>query len=201
MTYRKRLKRLAGTLLAADERAYRSLQPYQKAVPVRLLSQVGELGDQPQLRMVAGVTAVVGIVSKDRHLLRAAVRMIVAHEAATLLKGIIKRRVDRFRPKKAKRRDDRKLKDGKHTSKAQTSFPSGHSAGAFAVCQAFLREFPEYRTRSTLAAGTIAAAQVPKCSHYVTDVAAGVAVGLVAERMTNGALEALMPLRGQRDTN
>ena len=37
------------------------------------------------------------------------------------------------------------------------------------------------------AAGIVAAAQVPKCSHYVTDVVAGLAVGVIAEAVVDMA--------------
>jgi membrane-associated phospholipid phosphatase len=40
------------------------------------------------------------------------------------------------------------------------------------------------------AAGLIAVSQVPRCAHYPTDVAAGLAVGLAAEAVTNAAWNA-----------
>ena len=86
--------------------------------------------------------------------------------------------------KQAKRRDDRKLKKGKRSQKAVTSFPSGHSAGSIATARAFSREFREYSSPIG-AAATVAAAQVPKCTHYITDVVAGLAVGLVAETVVD----------------
>jgi undecaprenyl-diphosphatase len=185
MRPKKHLKEVARSLLAADEHAYRALEPYSQGLPLRIVSGVGDLGDQPQLRVFAGVTGLVGALSGDQRLLRAAVRMIVAHEAATLLKDIVKRRVDRHRPKKAKRRQDRKLKNGTHTQHDLTSFPSGHSAGAVATARAFSREFPEHTAPALAGAGSVAMAQVPKCTHYVTDVFAGLMVGLVAESAVN----------------
>jgi undecaprenyl-diphosphatase len=183
---KKQLEKGAAALLAVDERAYQSLEPYRGTWPVRLISGVGSMGDQAPLRTVAGVVGFAGLLSGNRRLLRAGIRMILAHELATALKNVVKHRVDRHRPKKAKRREDRKLKKGKRTKKALTSFPSGHSAGSIAVAQAFAREFPEYRAPAVGMAMTIAAAQVPRCSHYVTDVVAGLTVGAVAEAIVNG---------------
>ena len=179
------LEKGAATLLAADERAYRFLEPYRETWPVRVISRVGGMGDQGPLRVVAGVIGTAGWLSGDRRLLRAGFRMILAHELATALKNVVKHRVDRHRPKKAKRRDDRKLKKGGRTETAVTSFPSGHSAGSIAAARAFSREFPEYSATAIGAATTVAAAQVPKCTHYVTDVLAGLAVGLIAERVVD----------------
>jgi membrane-associated phospholipid phosphatase len=185
MRPKKQIKKAARKLLAADEHAYRSLEPYTDTWPIRVISGVGAMGDQGPLRLVTAATGLGGLLSGDRRLMRAAFRMIIAHELATALKNVVKGRVDRARPKHAERRDDRKLKKGKRTEKAVTSFPSGHSAGSIAVARAFSREFPEHSTAAIGAAATVAAAQVPKCSHYITDVVAGLAVGLVAETVVD----------------
>ena len=193
MRLKKQTKKVARKLLVADERAYRLLEPYEQTWPVRALSNVGASGDQGPLRVVAGVTGIVGLVSGERRLLRAGLRMILAHELATALKNVVKHRVDRHRPKKAKRRDDRKLKKGGRTAKAVTSFPSGHSAGSIATARAFSREFPEYSAPAVGTAAIVAAAQVPKCTHYVTDVVAGLAIGLVAETVVDLAWDRFAP--------
>ena len=186
MRSKKQMKKAARVLLAADERTFRAVEPYRETWPVRVVSGVGSVGDQGPLRTVAGVVGFAGLLSGNRRLLRAGGRMIIAHELATALKNVVKHRVDRHRPKKAHRREDRKVKKGKRTEKAVTSFPSGHSAGSIAVAQAFAREFPEHKAPAVGMAMTIAAAQVPRCSHYVTDVAAGLTVGAVAEALING---------------
>ena len=185
MNPKRQLKAAARSLLAADEQAYRSLEPYKEALPVRMISDVGAVGDQRPLRLLAGAVGLGGIVSGDRRLLRAGVRMILAHEFATVLKNVVKGRVDRVRPQHADRREDRKLKKGKRTDKIVTSFPSGHSAGSIAVALALSREFPQYSAPAVGAAVAVAAAQVPKCSHYVTDVVAGLTVGLIAEKIVD----------------
>lgn len=191
MRPKKQMKKAAGKLLAADERAYRSLEPYGDTWPVRVISGVGAVGDQGPLRLVAAATGLGGLLSGDRRLFRAGVRMILAHELATVLKNVVKGRVDRSRPKHAQRRADRELRKGKRTEKAVTSFPSGHSAGSIAAARAFSREFPQYSAPAVGAAVMVAAAQVPKCSHYVTDVAAGLAVGLIAETIVDTAWDRL----------
>jgi membrane-associated phospholipid phosphatase len=108
--------------------------------------------------------------------------MIIAHEAATFAKDMIKTEVDRTRPRSASRKEEKKPKKGKHQSKELTSFPSGHSAGAIAAARAFSREFPEYGVAAVGAAAAIALLQIPRCAHYPTDVAAGLTIGLLAEK-------------------
>jgi membrane-associated phospholipid phosphatase len=116
--------------------------------------------------------------------------MMIAHEAATLAKHSIKTNVDRARPRSANGRDEKKARKGKHKTKELSSFPSGHSAGAIAAARAFSREYPEYGLAAVGAATLVAVLQVPRCAHYPTDVAAGLAIGVAAEAATNTAWDA-----------
>jgi len=85
-----------------------------------------------------------------------------------------------------------KPRKGRSRSKEETSFPSGHSAGAVAVAQAFARELPEYRGAALAGAGFIAVAQVPRGAHYPTDVAAGLAIGWLSEVAVDRAARLLL---------
>jgi membrane-associated phospholipid phosphatase len=71
-----------------------------------------------------------------------------------------------------------------------TSFPSGHSAGAVAAARAFAREYPEHGLAAVGAAGFLALLQIVRSAHYPTDVAAGIGVGLLAEKATDLAWSA-----------
>ena len=113
--------------------------------------------------------------------------MLIAHQLATTAKNLLKDRVDRTRPNSAKDAKQAKVRRGDRTAKKHTSFPSGHSAGAVAVAQAFSREFPDYRTPALAAAGIVALGQIPKRAHYPTDVAAGALIGAGSEALV-GAL-------------
>ena len=117
-------------------------------------------------------------------------RMLIAHEAATVVKDMFKTNIDRTRPRSAKKKDAKKPKKGDHTAKEKTSFPSGHSAGAIAAARAFSREYPEHGTAAIGAAVLIAASQVARCAHYPTDVAAGMLMGLAVEGATSVAWNA-----------
>jgi membrane-associated phospholipid phosphatase len=177
-------------LMDFDDRARRLFEPYADSLPVRVLDLFSKLGDQPELRLIAGSLMMVGTFAGNDRLVRAGARMLVAHEAATAVKDFVKTNVDRTRPRSANNRGAKKPKKGDHTAKEKTSFPSGHSAGAIAAARAFSREFPEYGGAAIAGAALVAASQVPRCAHYPTDVAAGVAIGLVVEELTNAAWNA-----------
>lgn len=183
----KLLQKSEKRLTGLDDRARTFFEPYTDTVPIRALDLLSKLGDQPELRLIAGSLLVVGTFATNDRLVRAGARMLLAHEAATVIKDLIKTNIDRTRPRSADKRRATRPKKGDHTAKEKTSFPSGHSAGAIAAARAFSREFPEYPPIAIGGAVIIAASQVPRCAHYPTDVAAGALIGLVIEGVTNAA--------------
>ena len=175
-----KLTRSARKLTAAEARAAKAVAPRRKR-PAKAVEAIGQLGDQPELRTVSGVVLAAGLFAANRRLVRAGVRMLLAHEIATLAKDVVKRRIDRTRPHSATNHSQRKVKPGRHTAKTETSFPSGHSAGAVAVARAFGREYPRAEPPALAAAAVVAAMQVPRLNHYPSDVAAGVMLGIASE--------------------
>ena len=105
-------------LAAAEAKAARAVAPRRKK-PARLVEAIGQLGDQPELRTVSGIVIAAGILSANRRLVRAGVRMLLAHEIATLAKDVIKERIDRTRPHSAKSHSERAVKQGRHTAKTK----------------------------------------------------------------------------------
>jgi hypothetical protein len=181
----------ARAAVAADEAAAEAARPYEKSLLVRLLEPVADLGDQPPMRVLCGSVIAVGLFAGDRRLVRTGVRMLAAHTLATLAKDFIKRRVDRTRPRSAgKAGKDAKPRPGDNEAKEETSFPSGHSAGAAAVARAFARDYPEHAAPAYAAAAVLALAQIPRCAHYPTDVGAGLAIGVAAEKAVDLAADA-----------
>ncbi|HWT12887.1 MAG TPA: phosphatase PAP2 family protein [Allosphingosinicella sp.] len=181
----------AQRLMDADAAALAGAKPYRDTAAVRALSWYSELGDQPQMLTLSGGVLALGLARRDARLARAGLRMIAAHLLATAAKNFVKRRVDRTRPRSARGEDGHKPRPGRNDSKEETSFPSGHSAGAVAVARAFAREYPAYRLPAHGAAGLIALAQIPRCAHYPTDVGAGIAIGLAAEALVDGVWSGL----------
>jgi membrane-associated phospholipid phosphatase len=185
MNVQDKLDPLAERLLDFDGAArevFAGVEDSAVAGPLHLFSK---LGDQPELRTISGALVIAGTFGGSDRLVRAGTRMIIAHELATFAKDLIKTDIDRKRPRSAKKRDEKKPRPGNHQSKEITSFPSGHSAGAIAAARAFSREFPEYGAAAITAATLVAASQVPRRAHYPTDVAAGLALGLAAEKLVD----------------
>lgn len=183
-------KPAARPVLAADNAAARLARRYEDTRPVKFLEHVADLGDQPPLRILCAAAIGFGLVAGNRRLARTGVAMLAAHTLATFVKDEVKERVDRTRPRSAaKPGKDSKPRAGDSTAKEETSFPSGHSAGAAAVARAFARAYPEHAGKAYAAAGFLALAQVPRCAHYPSDVGAGLAIGVAAEAVTGAVLK------------
>ena len=180
----KTLQKAARKLTAAEAKAVRSVAP-DGGPQAKIVELVGKLGDQPELRTLSGAVLAAGLLSANRRLIRAGVRMLLAHEIATLAKDLIKERIDRTRPHSATTHSERAVKRGRHTAKTKTSFPSGHSAGATAVARAFGREYPRLQAPALAAAAVVSGMQVPRLNHFPSDVAAGIMLGAASEAAAN----------------
>lgn len=180
---------MLGAAVEVDSAALEAVLPFRKSAPIRALSTFSELGDQPPMLAISGAVLALGLLRRDPRMTRAGGRMIVSHLLATGAKDFVKHRVDRKRPNAIAAKGGSAMPQlGDSRDKEDTSFPSGHSAGAMAVARAFGREYPEYQAAAIAAAGVIAVAQIPRCAHYPTDVGAGLAIGLVAEAGVDAAL-------------
>ena len=165
----------------ADVVVAQAVAPHREHGLVRLLDMAGKLGDQPPLRTISAMAIAGGLAGGNPRLARAGARMLLAHEIATLVKNVVKGRIDRTRPNVLTKEGRYRMEPGRRKDKEETSFPSGHSAGSVAVASAFAREYPEYRGAVLAAAGVVALAQIPRCAHYPTDVAAGATIGVIAD--------------------
>jgi membrane-associated phospholipid phosphatase len=182
---------LPKPLIEADAAAAKALSEYEHGP---WLDHLSSLADQPQLRTLSAALIAAGLAAGrgsgyGPKLARAGLRMLIAHELATFAKDLVKRRVDRKRPRSNANGGDHKPRPGRRTAKEVTSFPSGHAAGASATARALAREIPGLAPVAAAAGGALALLQLPRSAHYPTDTAAGLAIGLAAE----AALAALWP--------
>lgn len=155
----------------------------------RLLGPLRGIGDQPPMTAASVTVLACGIAFRDRRLARTALRMLAALGLATLVKGAIKNNIDRTRPGEVIENGNYRLKPGASKAKQLRSMPSGHSAGAAAVFRAASREYPGASGPLMGAATAIAAAQLPTRNHFMSDVAAGLVIGLASEWITSKAVD------------
>lgn len=190
MMLRNKIEEAEEKLLEADGRVADFFADHVSGGVGDVLHVFSKLADQPQLRTLCGAVIAAGTIAGSDRLVRAGARMMIAHEAATLAKGLLKDEFDRVRPRTASTRRAAKVTKGGHAAKELSSFPSGHSAGAIAVARAYAREFPEHGPAAVAVATLVASLQVPRSAHYPSDVAAGLALGLAAEKLVDLAWNA-----------
>ena len=185
MSRSSKVRQAGRKIIQSEARATRASAPSAGSAADKIVGTIGKLGDQPELRTLSALVIAGGLLGRNRRLLRAGIRMLLAHELATLAKDLIKEQIDRTRPHSAKSRREQAVKSGKRTAKTHTSFPSGHSAGSTAVARAFGREYPQYQAPALAAAAVVSTLQVPRLNHYPTDVAAGMVLGVLSEAAAN----------------
>lgn len=176
----------SNVAFAFDKKARKALLPYRETAPVKAIDWFSQVGDQTQMRLLAGAVLALGLVLRDVRMMAAGARMLAAHELATVAKTWVKDRVIRSRPRSTKK--GRQLpRKGHDTSKEKSSFPSGHAAGAMAAGRAFAAAYPEHAVAAQAAAGAVGLGRIPACAHYPSDVAAGAAIGAGASAVVTGA--------------
>jgi hypothetical protein len=106
----------------------------------RAVAMVAELADQPPLIAASFGTLAVGLIGGRADLARGGARMLASHLLATGAKQVIKHHVARTRPGPALDKGETKFELGDTHEHDETSFPSGHTAGAVAVARAASRE-------------------------------------------------------------
>jgi len=185
-------------LMALDGSIAEALAPHSDKPVVKAIGFIGKQGDQPQMASLSALMLVAGVLRGNKRVMGAGVRMLASHALATAAKHVIKRRVDRHRPPRDGEQVAAKPRLGRTSDKAWTSFPSGHTAGAVAVAQGFARAFPEHRGKAVGGAAVVSFGQVCKQSHYLTDIAAGIAIGVAAEAVVAWSWRRLGPVASVR---
>lgn len=169
----------------ADIAVSRKAAGIKDTTPVQAMGAFGKLADQPPLIAFCVGVAVAGLLRRRGDVAASGGRMLAAHLIATAGKTVVKRSVDRTRPELLVEEGRYELKKGERNEGAYNSFPSGHTAGAVAVARAVVRDFPEAAMPAYAVAAAVAAVQVPRCNHFVSDIAVGALLGWGAELATD----------------
>lgn len=180
----------------ADIAIAQSAAELQDRPLVKLLGEASEMADQPPLIAISLATLAAGLLLRRPVIAIAGARMLAAHAVATGIKAQVKRTIDRTRPYVLAEEDRYVIRKAEQSDDTRfNSFPSGHTAGAVAVAQAIARTHAPAALPARLWAAAIAAIQIPRCAHYPSDVAAGVAVGLAGDgavRLAERGVRALL---------
>lgn len=176
-----------------DLKIARTLALDKRKAPGKQVARFAELGDQPPLVLLSlGVTAV-GALRHDERLARTGLRMLAAHALTTIGKLVGKGVVNRTRPAETLRNGRYRLEEGASKDGQLRSMPSGHSAGVTALAVALAPDYPRQAAPAAAAAGAVMVAQLPSKNHFLTDIAAGAAIGVLA----GGIARLLIPPQDQ----
>ncbi len=146
-------------------------------------------GEAPAIAGISGGIAVVGWVGRRPALVRLAGQTAAAILLETVVTQATKEFVGRARPFQDPDRDGLDFAP----LSGQTAFPSGHSAAAFALATTLGDASHSTWARAglyTLATGT-AWARLAEEKHWLSDVVAGAAIGVLSARVANGRTKVL----------
>lgn len=181
----------ADVALSVDAGQYRD-HPVVKA-----LGAASEISDQPPAFTLAALALAGGVLAGRPAVAEGAARALAAMYVATRIKSGLKSVVVRTRPYKLLDEGDYELDVNGPDERDYNSFPSGHTADAFAAARAVGRVAPDAQPPLLGVASLIGLVQVPRAAHHLTDVLAGAALGILAEAAVNAAFDAL-PQRAVR---
>ncbi len=188
---------LASALL--DETVARGIADSPSEERLRTARRLRTFGEVPVMLGVGGGLAVVGWLGHREALVRLAGQTATAVLLETVATQASKALVGRARPYQDPDRDGLDFAPFSN----QTAFPSGHTAAAFALATTLGDAVGSRWARAglyTLATGT-AWARLAEEKHWLSDVVAGAAIGVLSARVANGrtkvlGLEAPQLLRG-----
>ncbi len=147
---------------------------------VKSLGAASEIADQIPLSLVCAAMIGGGAIVGRPQITQAGLKMMTAHVLANSVKRIIKNNFKRTRPKVMIEEQTYECEAGESEGGHDTSFPSGHTAGAVAVATVMARDLPQTAVPALAIAAMIAGIQVPRGKHYPIDVAAGAVLGFAA---------------------
>jgi membrane-associated phospholipid phosphatase len=169
-----------------------ALAGVRKHPAVRIASALAQIADQPPLMAASASVLVVTLLRGDKRLAEASARVLTAVAVTTALKSQVEGAVRRTRPNAVLDGKPYRMRRGGAKAGAERSFPSGHTADAFAAARALARVYPEQSALLWSAAALIALIQLPAGAHYPSDIAAGAVIGIAGEGAANTLVNSLV---------
>lgn len=189
----KTVRKVARKVEKIDRQVTHSVAKARHHPAMKVIGFLSEVADQPPLIAASVGTLAIGLATGRRDLARGGARMLASHLLATGAKLAIKNRIARTRPSAALDKGEHRFElceDGDHD---ETSFPSGHTAGAVAVTLAASREIEGVAAPGLAATAAVAVAQAPAGNHYLLDVVVGGAIGWATEAVVSAVFDRLEP--------
>lgn len=187
-----------GPLEQADREAGAKAARHRDHPVVRALGGASEIADQIPLTLLCGTVMLGGVLAGRGRVAQAGARMMAAHILANVAKRAVKDRFRRTRPNTMIDEQTYRCESGEGRDGAETSFPSGHTAGAVAVAAILAHDLPRLAAPGWGAAALVSGIQVPRGAHYPGDVAAGAVLGWVAARVVRALWPGTPPRRRAR---
>lgn len=174
---------VVGVLMAFDKPLMDFVQDNQNDTMTAITDFTNNFGELTGVGPIIGTSMALGLVFKNDQLKRAAIRSLGAIAIGQLTVEFMKAMTHRSRP-----RDNKGPYDfgGPGWSSDNTSFPSGHSAGAWSVMTVFATEFKDHKIIPTVAyslAALTSFARVYKNAHWLSDVTLGALVGWISGKL------------------
>lgn len=174
---------VVGVLMAFDRPIMDFVQDNQSETLGDVVEVTNLFGEMTGLLPIIGGSMALGLVFKNDKLKSAALRSVGAVAIGQLTVEFLKAMSHRSRP-----RDNQGPYDfgGPGMSSDNTSFPSGHSAGAWSVMTVFATEFKDTKIVPILAyslAAMTSFSRVYKNAHWLSDVTLGALVGWISGKL------------------
>lgn len=184
---------VATALEDADKDTAQSAARHRHHPVVKMLGGASEAADQIPLSILCATMIAGGLIAGRTNVSRAGMRMMTAHVLANSVKRVIKNNIKRTRPEAMIEERTYECRPGRPEGGHDTSFPSGHSAGAVAVAAVMAHDLPRTSLPAWAFALMVSGIQIPRGKHYPIDVAAGAVLGLAAA----SAVLTLWPRQGR----
>jgi len=168
---------VTGALIATDRKVTNALP--NSADQLKWSGRISQIGSAYGLAGISGSAYLAGKFIHDDHLRETGLLSLEALGHSQIAVFALKEITNRERP----------LDNGKRGGfwEGGTSFPSGHSAGAFAVATVFAYEYqdrPVVPIAAYSLATLVAASRVGADKHWVSDIVAGGSLGFLMGRFT-----------------